>query len=75
MGTAAEGGAYGMAVLASFMKESCSLSEFLNEKVFFASNISTVSPQENGVKGFNDFMLRYKAGFEIQRAAISSLND
>lgn len=76
MDSAAEGGAYGMAILANFVKEnsSQSLSYFLNKKVFSNSDISTVQPEPNNVIGFEQFINRYKKGFEIERAATESMS-
>ncbi len=75
METAAEGGAYGIAVLANYMRESCSLSEFLDTKVFAGSKVITVQPEQNGVAGFEKYINRYKKGFAIERAAVENLDD
>lgn len=78
METAAEGGAYGMALLANFVGEniasSITLSDFLNKKVFSSLELNTVKPIENGVLGFEKFINRYKSGFDIETAAVKCLN-
>ncbi len=71
METAAEGGAWGIAVLASYMirKDGLSLSEFLNEKVFNSQKMSTVEPDSKEVESFNAFMENYTKGLEIEKSA------
>ena len=76
METAGEGGAWGMALLASYMinkKENESLEEYLNHKVFTGQNIETLLPDEKDVKGFEEFMQRYMKGLAIERAAVEYL--
>lgn len=71
MTTAGEGGAWGMALLAAYMKntECGSLSDFLSNKVFGAVEKRVVNPDSDGVKGFNDYMNRFKSGLKAQIAA------
>lgn len=76
MGTAGEGGAWGIAVLASYMvnkTEGESLEEYLDNKVFAGQEGIEVQPDERDVKGFDEFMVRYKAGLAIERAAVDNL--
>lgn len=76
METAGEGGAWGIAVLASYMKnkeESESLDDFLNNKVFGDQESVTIVPEAKDVEGFNEFMKRYTAGLPIERAAVDCL--
>lgn len=75
METAGEGGAWGIALLASYLihkEEGETLEEFLDDKVFAGNEGSTLNPEPEGVKGFNAFMDRYKKGLEIERAAVDS---
>lgn len=74
METAGEGGAWGIAVLASFMinKEGKNLPDYLDEKVFDGVGSTTLEPDEKEVKSFNLFMESYKNGLEIERAAVKS---
>ncbi|MBF9018225.1 MULTISPECIES: xylulokinase [unclassified Oceanispirochaeta] len=72
--TAGEGGAWGIALLASFMvnKSKESLPEYLN-KVFAESMGTAVKPDPSDVKGFNAFFERYHKGLSIERAAVETL--
>lgn len=76
METAGEGGAWGMAVLASYMinkTDNQTLEEFLNEEVFKGQKEVTIEPEEADVKGFDEFIERYKAGLKIEEAAVNNL--
>lgn len=76
METAGEGGAWGIAVLASYMKnkaEGESLDDFLNNKVFGEQESVTIEPDAKDVAGFDEFMKRYTAGLPIERAAVDCL--
>lgn len=75
METAGEGGAWGIAVLAAYMvkKEGQSLEEYLNNCVFAGQEGSELSPDEAGVKGFDEFIQIYKAGLPIERAAVEAM--
>ena len=75
MSTAGEGGAWGIALLASYLvnkKDGEDLADFLDENVFKGNEGSTLAPEEEGVKGFNAFMDRYMKGIGIERAAVES---
>ncbi len=75
MDTAGEGGAWGMAVLASYMihkGEGETLDDYLNNRVFAGQSGSTMEPDKNDVKGFDEFIERYKAGLAVERAAVDS---
>jgi sugar (pentulose or hexulose) kinase len=71
MGTAGEGGAYGIALLAAFAHEShgLTLEDFLSERVFGKSLGRTINPDEEGVAGFNAFFENYKKGLAVERTA------
>ena len=76
METAGEGGAWGIAVLASYLvnkEEGESLEDYLNHKVFAGPEGEEVQPDTRDVQGFNEFMVRYKAGLAIERAAVENL--
>ncbi len=76
METAGEGGAWGIALLASYMinKDADeSLAAFLESKVFAGQKGEKLEPVEKDVKGFNEFMKRYSAGLAIERAAVENL--
>ena len=73
METAGEGGAWGIAVLASYLinkEEGETLENFLDNKVFAGNQGSTLNPDPKGVEGFNVFMERYLKGIPIERAAV-----
>ncbi len=76
MATAGEGGAWGIAVLASYMvqkEENESLAHFLDSKVFAGQKGEKLAPVQKDVEGFNRFMKRYSAGLAIERAAVENL--
>lgn len=76
METAGEGGAWGIALLASYMINKGadeSLAAFLDSKVFAGQKGEKLDPVAKDVKGFDEFMKRYKAGLAIERAAVESL--
>ncbi len=76
METAGEGGAWGIALLASYMINKGadeSLADFLESKVFAGQKGEKLEPVEKDVKGFNEFMKRYSAGLAIERAAVENL--
>ena len=65
METAGEGGAWGIALLASYMlhKEANEpLEAYLSNKVFAGDNSTTIAPDQRDVDGFTAFMERYKKG-------------
>ncbi|MFC0470144.1 xylulokinase [Halalkalibacter kiskunsagensis] len=75
METAGEGGAWGIALLGSYMlnkQENETLEAYLNEKVFVDQAVKTVSPDPKDVEGFEQFMERYKNGLAIERAAVEN---
>ena len=76
METAGEGGAWGIAILASYMKnkkDGQTLEAYLDEEVFAGQKGEEIQPDPEDVKGFDQFMERYAAGLAIERAAVDSL--
>jgi sugar (pentulose or hexulose) kinase len=76
METAGEGGAWGMALLASYMLNKATkepLEAYLAEKVFVGQKGATTAPDPKDVAGFNAFMERYKKGLSIEKAAVKGL--
>lgn len=72
MSTAGEGGAWGIAVLASYMinkKRDESLTNYLT-KVFKEEKGQEVYPDSTDVNGFDLFMERYTKGLTIEQAAV-----
>ena len=76
METAGEGGAWGIALLASYMQnkeEGEELQDFLNHKIFAGQKGEKLLPVKEDVKGFDQFMIRYKKGLAIEHAAVDAL--
>ena len=76
METAGEGGAWGIALLASYMLNKAdneTLEAYLLDKVFPSENSLMVTPDANDVTGFASFMDRYQKGLVIERAAVEGL--
>jgi sugar (pentulose or hexulose) kinase len=76
METAGEGGAWGIALLASYMLNKAAnepLEAFLANKVFPGEIGTTIAPDQADVAGFTAFMERYKMGLVIERAAVDGL--
>jgi sugar (pentulose or hexulose) kinase len=70
---AAEGGAWGIAVLAAFRagrRSGQSLVDFLESEVFADSNLETTKPDPADVAGFDAFIERYVAALPVERAAV-----
>ena len=63
MTTAGEGGAWGMALLASYMMNGSgkTLPDWLDSEVFAGMEKLTLTPNKDGTNGFNEFIKRYKA--------------
>ena len=76
METAGEGGAWGIALLATYMNnktENESLETFLSDKVFAGEKGTTIAPDLADIDGFAAFMERYKKGLAIERTAVDAL--
>ncbi len=76
METAGEGGAWGIALLASYMLHKAMnepLEAYLANKVFAGQNGTTIAPAQADVDGFTAFMERYKKGLVIERTAVEVL--
>jgi sugar (pentulose or hexulose) kinase len=73
--TAGEGGAWGMAVLAAFLRRpdpAQSLPDYLDERI--ASSVGApVMPDPRDVAGFAEFFARHRKGLAIEREAVRSL--
>lgn len=76
METAGEGGAWGAALLASYMlqkEEGESLDHYLAEKVFKDDGGTRLEPDPEDEAGFRAFMERYRSGLSIERSAVDNL--
>lgn len=73
METAGEGGAWGIALLGSYLvnnDKKQSLADFLDEKVFAGNAGVEVSPTAEDVAGFNAYIENYKACLPVEEAAV-----
>lgn len=76
MTTAGEGGAWGIALLASYAKNKAdgeTLEDYLNDKVFAGDAGVKLEPDAKDVEGFDRFIERYRGGLDIERAAVDHL--
>ena len=73
--TAAEGGAWGIAVLAAYLDAAAEqdLPTYLTERVFAGADVDTVAPDPADVAGYEQFLDRYRAGLAVERAATEAL--
>ena len=72
METAGEGGAWGIALLASYLvnKESDeTLADFLDNKVFAGNTGTKIAPTPEEVDGFNKYIKEYQACLSIEKEA------
>ena len=73
---AGEGGPWGMALLGSYMvnkDKDESLQVFLANKVFGQTKKTTIAPNQDDVKGFEEFAKRYAECIDIEKAAIACM--
>lgn len=76
METAGEGGAWGIAILATYMankKQGEKFEDYLDEKVFAGKKSETLAPIQADVDGFNAYVVQFKKGLPIERAAVENL--
>jgi sugar (pentulose or hexulose) kinase len=73
--TASEGGAWGIAVLASYTASGAdqSLADYLHNEVFLGASFLVVEPHPNDVAGFASYLARYRDGLAIERAAAQAI--
>ncbi len=69
---AAEGGAWGIALMASFMLDDKydNLADYLEREIFKASNEKVLRATETQMQDFEDFMKVYKKCLPIEKAAV-----
>ena len=76
MEKAGEGGAWGMALLAGYLRRAGSgvtLDQFLDQEVFARMAAATRKPETADVEAFARFLEAYQTGLKIERAAIDCL--
>jgi sugar (pentulose or hexulose) kinase len=72
---AAEGGAWGIAVLAAFVTGRTSgkgLTDYLSTQVFADTTLDTVEPDASDVAGFDAFIQRFVRALPVERAAVDN---
>lgn len=77
METAGEGGAWGIALLGSYLvnnEKNQSLADFLDESVFVGDAGVEVSPSPEDVAGFNKYIESYKAALPVEETAVKFKN-
>lgn len=73
METAGEGGAWGMALLGSFLvnnKDNRNLADYLDKVVFAGNAGEEIAPTPEDVAGFNKYIENYKAALPVEKAAV-----
>ena len=76
METAGEGGAWGIALLASYMNnkaEDEALDDYLDAKVFAGQKGTKMDPDPKDVEGYNTFIERFKKTLPIMKAATETM--
>ena len=76
MKNAGEGGAWGIAVLASYMvnrEEGEKLEDYLENKVFAEAEAERFSPEKADVEGYDSYIETYKKLLTVERAAVENL--
>jgi len=78
--SASEGGAWGMAVLAAYVRtaaegtgEASGLASFLEERVFADATFDTADPDPADLAGFAAYLDAYRAGLDVEAAAARAL--
>lgn len=77
METAGEGGAWGIALLASYLvnnEKKLNLADWLDEVVFAGNTGVEIAPDPEDVAGFNAYIENYKKGLAIEKAATENKN-
>lgn len=73
MKTAGEGGPYGMAILAAYLrkKDEMTLEHYLQNEVFCGVEGSTVEPEPADVEGFARYLTAYCGGLPLEHCAVT----
>ena len=74
MTTASEGGAWGMAVLAGYLRHADTpLADYLDDVVFANAQSVTEAPQPADVEGFRMFFARFMQALPVERTAVECM--
>lgn len=73
--TAAEGGSWGIAVLAGYLRDGTEmpLTEYLDQRVFAGAEQHVAEPDPADVAGYEKWLEAYTSGLDIQRTAIEAI--
>ena len=74
MESAGEGGAWGIAILASYLANKAdgeALETYLEKRVFEGKTGKCMPPDENDMKGFETYIEQYRKGLAVEEKAIS----
>ena len=74
MQTAGEGGAWGIALLASYLvnkRANQSLADFLDSQVFAGDAGTEIAPTKEETEGFNRYIEQYKQALPVEEAAVT----
>lgn len=75
METAGEGGAWGIALLASYLvnnSDKLALADYLDKVVFAGNTGVEIAPKSEDVAGFNAYIENYKACLPVEEAAVAN---
>jgi sugar (pentulose or hexulose) kinase len=73
--TASEGGAWGIAVLAEYLRAGAgaSLGDYLAKRVFAAAKLDVAKPDPTDVAGYAAWLKQYSVGLAIEKAAVEAI--
>ena len=73
--TASEGGAWGIAVLADYLRTGAGavLSDYLADRVFAGAKLDVAQPDPADVQGYAIWLKQYSAGLAIEKAATEAI--
>ncbi len=75
MSTAAEGGAWGMAVLADYLRfANMPLADYLDQRVFADADSVTEEPDRADVAGFEEFFARFRQALPVEQCAVEHID-
>jgi len=74
--TASEGGAWGIAVLAEYLRTGAreSLGDYLAGRVFSGASLDVAEPDAADVAGYKKWLAQYEAGLAIEKAATVAIS-
>jgi sugar (pentulose or hexulose) kinase len=74
--TASEGGAWGVAVLAEYLRTGAGegLGDYLAGRVFARAELDVAEPDPADVKGYATWLKQYSAGLAIEKAATKAIS-